>query len=62
MDLINNIDRLLGDELLQIIPPHAKLSIAASCFSLFAFEALACARKHFARLNQEDIEYDVVRT
>jgi hypothetical protein len=40
MDLINNIDRLLGDDLRQSIRPRAKLSIAASCFSLFAFEAL----------------------
>ncbi len=40
MDLINNIDRLLGDDLRQTIRPNAKVSIAASCFSLYAYEAL----------------------
>jgi superfamily II DNA or RNA helicase len=40
MEIIDNINRLLGDNLKQSITPGAKLKIAASCFSIFAFEAL----------------------
>jgi hypothetical protein len=40
MELIDNINHLLGDNLKQSISPGAKLRIAASCFSIYAFEAL----------------------
>ena len=40
MEILDNINRLLGDDLKQSIHPGAKLSIAASCFSIYAFEAL----------------------
>ncbi len=40
MDLIDNINDLLGDDLKQTIVPGARLSIAASCFSMYAYEAL----------------------
>jgi len=40
MELIDNINHLLGDNLKQTITPRAKLKIAASCFSIYAFEAL----------------------
>lgn len=40
MEIIDNISRLLGDDLKQTIVPGAKLKIAASCFSIYAFEAL----------------------
>ena len=40
MELIDNINRLLGDDLKQTIKPGARLKIAASCFSMYAFEAL----------------------
>ena len=40
MEIIDNINRLLGDNLKQTIQPGAKLKIAASCFSIYAFEAL----------------------
>ena len=40
MELIDNISRLLGDDLKQSIKPGARLKIAASCFSMYAFEAL----------------------
>ena len=40
MELIDNISNLLGDSLKQSIKPGAKLKIAASCFSIYAFEAL----------------------
>ena len=40
MEVIDNINRRLGDSLRQTIEPGAKLKIAASCFSIYAFEAL----------------------
>jgi SNF2 family DNA or RNA helicase len=40
MELIDNITRLLGDDLKHTITPGAKLKIAASCFSIYAYEAL----------------------
>ena len=40
MEIIDNINRLLGDDLKQTIKPGARLKIAASCFSMYAFEAL----------------------
>ena len=40
MELIDNITRLLGDDLKQTLKPGARLKIAASCFSMYAYEAL----------------------
>jgi hypothetical protein len=40
MEVIDNINCLLGDNLKQTIKPGLKLKIAASCFSTYAFEAL----------------------
>ncbi|KMY30063.1 hypothetical protein [Aeromonas caviae] len=40
MELIDNINRLLGDDLKQTLRPGARLKIAATCFSMYAFEAL----------------------
>ncbi|KAB2309544.1 ATP-dependent helicase [Betaproteobacteria bacterium SCN2] len=40
MELIDNISRLLGDDLKQTLKPGSRLKIAASCFSMYAFEAL----------------------
>ncbi|MBW0281491.1 helicase-related protein [Shewanella xiamenensis] len=40
MELIDNINRLLGDDLRLTLKPGARLKIAASCFSMYAFEAL----------------------
>lgn len=40
MEIIDNISRLLGDELKQTLKPGSRLKIAASCFSIYAFEAL----------------------
>jgi hypothetical protein len=40
MELIDNITRLLGDDLKATLKPKARLKIAASCFSMYAFEAL----------------------
>ena len=40
MEIIDNINRLLGDDLKKALVPGAKLKIAASCFSIYAYEAL----------------------
>lgn len=40
MELIDNITRLLGDDLKSTLKPQSRLKIAASCFSMYAFEAL----------------------
>jgi superfamily II DNA or RNA helicase len=40
MKIIDNINSLLGDDLKVSIQPRAKLKIAASCFSIYAYEAL----------------------
>ena len=40
VEVINNINSLLGDDLKQSLQPRSKVSIAASCFSIYAYEAL----------------------
>ena len=40
MKLINNITDLFGDDIKQSLSSGSKLKIAASCFSIYAFEAL----------------------
>lgn len=40
MKIIDNINSLLGDDLKSSITGGAKLKIAASCFSIYAYEAL----------------------
>ena len=40
MELIDNVNHLLGDDLKKTIKPNSKLKIAASCFSIYAYEAL----------------------
>lgn len=40
MELIDNVNQLLGDSLKRSIRPGMKLKVAASCFSIYAFEAL----------------------
>ena len=40
MEVINNIDKTLGDDLKNTIDKKTRLSIAASFFSIYAYEAL----------------------
>lgn len=40
MEMIDNINRFLGDDLKATVTPGSRLKIAASCFSIYAFEAL----------------------
>ena len=51
MELIDNISRLLGDDLKQTLKPGARLKIAASCFSMYAFEALKAELETLDELN-----------
>lgn len=40
MEMINNIDKLLGDDLKNTLEKNSRVSIAASYFSIYAYEAL----------------------
>ncbi len=40
MTIINNVDTTLKDDLTAEIKEGSKLSIAAACFSIYAFEEL----------------------
>ncbi|MES2413690.1 MAG: helicase-related protein [Pseudomonadota bacterium] len=40
MKLIDNINELMGEDIKKAIQPGARLKIAASCFSIYAYEAL----------------------
>ena len=40
MKIIDNINTLLGDDLKSSLKSNAKIKIAASCFSIYAYEAL----------------------
>ncbi len=40
MQIIDNINQLLGDDLKSTVKLKSKIRIAASCFSIYAFEAL----------------------
>jgi hypothetical protein len=37
MEIIDNINKLLGDSLKETAKPGSKLKIAASCFSFYVF-------------------------
>lgn len=40
MQIIDNVNTFLGDDLKRSLRGQGKLRIAASCFSMYAFEAL----------------------
>jgi hypothetical protein len=40
MDIINNVQKFLGDDLKSTLKNGSKVSIAASCFSIYAYESL----------------------
>ncbi|MEA9750761.1 SNF2-related protein [Xanthomonas campestris pv. raphani] len=51
MELIDNISRLLGDDLKQTIQAGVRLKIAASCFSMYAYEALKAELEKIGELD-----------
>ena len=50
MELINNISKTLRDDLMQQIKAGSRLSIAASCFSIYAFQELKDVLKDIKEL------------
>lgn len=48
MELIDNVNRLLGDDLKASMVQGSKLRVAASCFSIYAFE---CLKEHLESLD-----------
>ncbi len=40
MKIVDNVNHLLGDDLGEVLDRESKVRIAASCFSMYAFEAL----------------------
>lgn len=50
MEIINNISKTLRDDLSQQLKAGSKLSIAASCFSIYAFQELKDALKEIKEL------------
>ena len=50
MELINNINKTLRDDLMQHIKTGSRLSIAASCFSIYVFQELKEALKDIKEL------------
>ena len=50
MELINNINKTLRDDLTAQIKSGSRLSIAASCFSIYAFQELKEALKNIKEL------------
>lgn len=50
MVIIDNVNQLLGDDLKQTLQAGSKLKIAASCFSIYAFEALRSELENLEQL------------
>ena len=50
MELINNVGKTLRDDLMQQMKAGSRLSIAASCFSIYAFQELKEALKDIKEL------------
>ena len=50
MKIIDNINSLLGDDLKESLGPKSRLKIAASCFSIYAYEALKSELKEIESL------------
>ena len=51
MELIDNTSRLLGEDLKQSLRPGVRLKVAASCFSIYAFEVLKAELESIDHLN-----------
>ena len=59
--IINNVSDLLGDDLKSKIVPGSKVRIAASTFSIFAFEALRKELEKVSELTNAGDEVEQVR-
>ena len=54
MDLINNTTKTLKDDLSVEIKQGSKISIAASCFSIYAFQELKIPRIYLYLLEKSE--------
>ena len=59
MKVIDNITELFGDDLKQSLDSGARLKIAASCFSIYSFEAL---KDELEKVDSKAVKYDVVKS
>jgi hypothetical protein len=50
MKIIDNVNQLFGDDLKQALQRGSKLKIAASCFLIYAFEALKKELEHIDKI------------
>lgn len=51
MQILDNVNQLFGEDLKATLTPNAKLKIAASCFSIYAYAAL---KKELAKIDSMD--------
>lgn len=49
MEVFNNISKIVKDDLVDTIKPHSKLSVAAACFSMYAYQEL---KKQLAAIDE----------
>ena len=40
MEIFDNVSRIVRDDLTETIKPHSRISIAAACFSIYAYQEL----------------------
>ena len=40
MEVIDNVSKIVRDDLVETIKPHSRISIAAACFSIYAYQEL----------------------
>ena len=40
MEIFDNVTRIVRDDLTETIKPHSRISIAAACFSIYAYQEL----------------------
>lgn len=38
MEVFDNVSHIVRDDLVETIKPHSRLSIAAACFSIYAYQ------------------------
>jgi len=55
MKIIDNTSQLLGDDLKSTLGRGSRLKVAASCFSIYAFEAL---KSELSKVDLPDVRSD----
>ncbi len=48
MEVFNNITKIVKDDLTQVITPGSRISIAAACFSIYAYQEL---KRHLSKID-----------